>query len=520
MTLRDYWQVVLRRKWFIVVAVAATVIPAVALSVAQDPIYVGEARMLLQSKPGESLFGNDVVVADSDRVVANEIQVLEGDVVLDKVREQLGLADDPPEVDGTADADTDVVAVKVRSGDPDTAAALANAYVVAYTTVKRELAVQGLADAGTELQSKVNDLQGQIDALDAQIAATDDADAKAVLNTQRTKLVDTQSVFRTRLDQVQVDAALTTGSAQLIQPASVPDDPVEPTPARTAALAVLVGLLLGLAAAFLVDHLDDSIRTPADVAKLGAGLSVLGIVPVDPPPDHRPIALSRPADPAVEAYRSLRTSVQFIGFERDTQVIEVTSAVPGEGKTTTASNLAVVLSQTGSSVVLVDADLRKPRVHELFAITTSTGLTDVLLGDSIDGALQIVDENLSVLIAGRVPPNPSEMLSGSRMANLVASLKSRFDYVVIDTPPVLPVSDAVALSRHVDGVLVVAQSRRTSLPQLRHALANLERVSAPVLGIVLNRAKQGGNRSDGYGYGYSGGYGVALSDAPLTTSAN
>lgn len=501
-TLRDYWRVLLRRKWLVVIAVLATLAPAIALSLAQNPVYVAEARMLLQSRPGESQFGSVSVRVDQARTVANEIEVLQGDVVHNQVIKDLHLSEFPPGVSGSAATDTDVVSVTVRSGDPDTAAILANAYVKAYTEIKRNLAIQGLADAGTELQSKVNELQDQIDAIDLQ-TVTATADQRALFDVQRRKLVDTQAVFKTKLDQVQVDQALTTGSAQVIQPATVPSSPVEPTPKRTAALALVVGLLLGLGAAFGVDYLDDSIRTPDDLAKLGSGLPLLAIVPVDPPPDHRALAISKPDDPAVESYRALRTNVQFLGFDQNTQVIEVTSAISGEGKTTTASNLAVVLAQTGSNVVLVDADLRRPRLHRVFAVDGGHGLTNALLGEPLDANLQVVGGNLTLLASGPVPPNPSDMLSGKRMAAVVEQLKSHFDYVIIDSAPVLPVSDGVALSRHVDGVLLVSHAGRTSLPQLRQALMNLEQVSGPVLGFVLNRAKLRGRGGYGYGYGYA-----------------
>lgn len=501
--LLDYWQLLRRRKWFILLAMLSTTTPAVALTLVQSPVYVAEAQMLLQSKPGESLFGTDVVLADSDRFVANEVRVLEGNLIRERVREALGLEAPPPPVNGVAQANTDVVFVVVRSGNARSAQILANAYVAAYTAIKRELAVQSLAEAGTELQSKVNELQLQVDELDAQIAVSNGPDAKALLDSQRTRLVETQSLFRTRLDQIQVDAALTTGSAQLIQPATEPTDPAEPEPQRIAALAVIVGLLLGFGTALLVDHLDDSIRVGGDLEALEPKPPLLAVIPVASSVDLAPISRSRPGDHAVESYRSLRTNVQFVSFDRDVQVIEVTSAVPGEGKTTTAANLAVVLSQTGSRVILVDADLRRPRVAQMFGITSSLGLTNVLLGEPLDTAVRMLEPSFGVLIAGTVPPNPSELLSGQRMGDLIVELKHRFDYVILDTAPTLPVSDAIALSRHVDAVILVAHARRTTIPQLQQAIDLLGQISAPIIGVVLNRARGGRSGAGTYGYGYS-----------------
>lgn len=268
-------------------------------------------------------------------------------------------------------------------------------------------------------------------------------------------------------------------------------------------LAALVGLLIGLGAAFGIDYLDDSIRTQNDIAQSGGSLPVLAAVPIDPPIDNLPVSISQPDDPAIETYRTLRTNVQFMGLDRSLKVIEVTSGGPGEGKTTTATNLAVVLAKAGNRVVLVDADLRRPRIHEVFALPNTRGLTDILLGDPAEGIAKQVLDNLSVITSGAIPPNPSEMLSGQRMDAMLHDLQRRFDYVILDTAPVLPVTDAVAMSQLVDGVLLVIQAGRTSRPNLTQTLASLRQVAAPLLGYVLNRARMSRSGRYGYGYGYT-----------------
>ena len=488
MTLRDYWRVIIRRSWIVIAAIIATAAPAIALSLRQSSIYQADADMLIRTLPGESVFGSGQQTINPDRLVQNEISVLEGDEVFARLKQNLGLADDPPGVSGSGFTDADVITVSVESGDPQTAATLANAYVNAYIDVKREQAVNGMVAASVELQTKITDLQSQIDALDVQIGASstdDDSNAE----TDRRSLVDQQALFRQRIDQLQVDAALSAGNAQLVRPAEAPIKPIKPTPVRTAMLASVVGLLLGLGAAFLIDHLDDSVRNADDLARLGADVPVLASVPNVTGRDNRPLSISEPENPAVEAYRNLRTNVQFLGIERKMRSIQVTSTRPGEGKTTTAANLAVVLSQTGSTVVLVDADLRKPDLHRVFAVDGSNGLTNNLAGDPMELTIQRITEQLWVIVGGPVPPNPSELLSGRRMDAFAEELARRFDYVIIDSAPLLAVSDAAALSRHVDGVLLVAQSKRVTLPQLRESLATLDRVGAPLLGIVMTRAK-------------------------------
>jgi succinoglycan biosynthesis transport protein ExoP len=505
-TLRDYWRVVVRRKWIVAAAVLMALIGSVLMSLLQDPIYEAEAQMLVEPRSGQAVFQQDPTlnVQNLDRAIQTEIQVLEGQRVRARVQSDLGLDELPPEVNGTPVGSTDVVSVEVRSKDAGAAQELADAYVSAYTATRREQAVDGMVAAGAELQAKIDELQ-------AQIVSADDS--------QRLTLVAQQATFKERLDQLQIDSALTTGGASVVKSAELPTDPVDPQPLRSAALAVAIGLLLGLGAAFLVDYLDDSIRSPADLEGI-TDHPVLAVVPVEPPPDNRPIAVSEPHEFAVEIYRGLRTNVQFLALDAPLKVIQVTSSLPGEGKTTTAANLAVVLSQAGHQVVFVDADLRKPRAHEVFLVPPVPGLTEVLLGEPVELVVNHLSDGMRVVAAGQVPPNPSEMMSNARVGEFLRELADRYDYVILDSPPALPVSDAVALARWVDGVLVVAQADRVSRRDVAETVARLDRVGAPVFGLVLNRAR--GTRSEGgsYGYGYGYGYGRSGPAGPAMSATH
>lgn len=505
-TLRDYWRVIVRRKWIVATAVSMALCASVLMSALQEPIYEGEAQMLLEPRSGNAVFqqSQELAVQNLDRAIQTEIQVLEGQLVRTRVRDDLGLGSLPPEVNATAIGSTDVVSVRVRSADPAVARTLADAYVTAYTSTRREHAVDDLLSAGRELEVKISELQGQVDGIDASIAAEPQRERAAMasaLAAQRQALINQEATFKERLAQLQVDAALTTGGASVVRSAETPDEPVVPNPFRDVALAAAIGLVLGLAAAFLIDHLDDSLRAATDLEELG-GPPVLAAVPVEPPPDHRPIAISEPHAFAVEIFRGLRTNIQFLGLDAPLRIIQVTSGLPGEGKTTTASNLAVVLVQAGHRVVLVDADLRKPQLHETFAVPATPGLIEILLGELIELVINHLDHGLDLVTAGGVPPNPSEMLSSTRIATLLSDLAERFDYVIVDSAPILPVTDSIALSRAVDGVLVVAQAGRTSRRHVAETLVRLERVGAPVLGLILNQATTRRGDTGVYGYGY------------------
>ncbi len=499
MTVRDYLAVIRRRWWLVAMATIIATGVALGLSAAQTPVYEAEAQMLVDTRSTDSLFdsGNDLRTSDAARAVQTEIQVLEGERVRTRLESNLGLDRPPPEVDASVVGSTDVIAAHVRSTNPETAQILANGYVQAYIDERRAQAVDGLIAAGTQVQNKISELQSQADLL-----PEGDLEREAILAQQAT--------FRQILNQLQVDTALKTGGASVVQSASLPVDPVEPQPLRTAVLAALAGLVLGLAAALAIDYFDDAVRSDEDLERISA-VPVLAVVPVDRPADHRPISVSAPGDQAVESYRGLRTNLQFLAIDRPLKVIQVTSSLPGEGKTTTATNLACVLAQAGRSVAIVDADLRRPRVHEVFATPQVPGVTDLLMGHSADTIGHAIavgpSASLTVFASGTAPGNPGELLSSQRCRSMIRDLAERFDFVIVDSAPVLPVADSVALAGDVDAVLFVTQAKRTSRQNVTDALERLERVQAPVIGLVLNQAKRaGGSGTYGYGYAYQGSY--------------
>ncbi len=478
-TLRDYGNVLRRRKWLVIASTLIAIAVAVGLSASQTPIYSTSSQVLVESRSQDGLFENQNSYVD-ERAIETEIRIIEGEAVQSRVQENLGLDSPPSPAAATAVGYTDVIEITVRDANAVNAQTLANAYAEAYVDVRREQSVNELLAASTEVQRAIDDLQAQLDEL-----AEDDP--------TRGPLIAQLSNFATTLDQLRVDAALRTGGVAIIKSAGLPVTPVEPTPERTAVLAAVVGLLIGVGAAFLIEYLDDKVRSEDDL-EAATDRPVLAVVPVDPPPDNRPIAISEPTHEIVEAYRGLRTNLQFLGLDRPIRVVQVTSSMAGEGKTTTSANLAVVLAQAGLRVALVDGDLRRPRLHEVFGIPQTPGLTDLLLGMDAKDVVHRVEVDggnvLSVYASGTVPSNPSEMLSGRRSHQLLTEMGSHYDYVIVDSAPILPVSDSVALAGSVDGVVVVAHAGRVTEGRVVESLERLERVGAPVLGMVLNQVSK------------------------------
>ncbi len=264
----------------------------------------------------------------------------------------------------------------------------------------------------------------------------------------------------------------------------------------------------------LRDRLDDRIRTKAELERVAGGLPTLGLIPTVAEWKDRKnpflIAAEHAKSPPAEAYRGLRTSIQFIGLEHSIRTLQITSPAAADGKTTTSANLAVTMAQSGQNVVLVSCDLRRPRIHEFFGIPNEVGFTSVLVGDAtLEDALVGLPAfgRLTILPSGPIPPNPSELLGSKKAGDVFALLAQAADLVIIDSPPVLPVTDAAVLAGTVDAVVLVAAARRTTRKDLARSVEVLSRVHAPLAGLVLNGASEADTYvyyryGDQYGYGY------------------
>lgn len=488
--LRDYLAVLSRRKPIVIAVVGAIVGVSLVQSLLQTPVYEGAARVLLKPSSNNSVFDPSTgQVIDADRIVGTEIMILKSEPIQAAVRRQVGKA---PGVSASSLGQVNVIEIRARDNNPRRAASITNAYANAYIDYKRTQSVDDLLAAAKEIQAKTTELQKQIDATNGP---------------EKVALIDQQRTFKQRLDQMQVDAALKTGGAQVISPAAVPSSPVEPRPLRNAIFALAVGLLLGVGFALLQDHLDDSVKTKEEAEAAVPDIPVVALIPAvagwkaaDRP---RVVSLDEPGAPASEAYRSLRTALQVIGVERGLKTLQVTSAAAQEGKTTTVANLGVALAKAGQRVVLVCCDLRHPRLHEFFGLSNETGVTSVLHGDvPLWSAVQKVPgvDRLLVLPSGPLPHDPAELLSSRRIAEVLAPLHAEGHLVVLDSPPVLPVTDALVLSRYVDATLLVGRAERTRAKDLSRAREVLDQVDAPLVGTVVNGIRV--ERGSPYGYGY------------------
>ncbi|RKR76128.1 polysaccharide biosynthesis tyrosine autokinase [Frondihabitans australicus] len=298
-------------------------------------------------------------------------------------------------------------------------------------------------------------------------------------------------------------AASTPVGLSVVTPATTPTAPTSPRPLLNIGAGGMVGLMLGVGVLALRSAIDTKLRDRDDVAS-AAKSPILGEMAFDRSAVTKPLVIQTdPRSPRAEAFRRLRTNLQFLDIGSESRSFVVTSALPREGKSTTATNLAITLAESGARVALVDADLRRPRVATLMGIEGGAGLTDVLAGRA-----ELVDVlqpwglgSLSVLPAGQIPPNPTELLGSPSMALVLRELSESFEFVILDAPPLLPVTDAAILANATNGALLVTAMNRTTHRQLSSAVATLDAAGAPRLGLILTMTKA--KKLDAYAYAYS-----------------
>jgi capsular exopolysaccharide synthesis family protein len=286
------------------------------------------------------------------------------------------------------------------------------------------------------------------------------------------------------------------------QRASMPDHPVVPKTARNIAVGLALGVALGIGLAVLRDLLDNTVKDREILEEI-TGVGVVGSIPLDKERRKEPaIPFHKDNSAIAEAFRKLRTNLQFLAVDNPPRVIVVTSSMPHEGKSTTAINLALALAEAEHNVVLVDGDMRRPMLAKFLDLVGPVGFSTVLSGRAlISEALQKTRfPGLTVLTSGAVPPNPSELLGSLAAKKLLSELRVQFDYVIVDSTPLLAVTDAAILAAGADGVLIMARFGRTKREQLKHAVGSLESVGAPLLGAVYSMTPARGSASYSYGY--------------------
>lgn len=528
MELRDYINVIVARKWVIIGVTALVVVAALVFSLLQDPVYESRVMILADiNRAGESASDSLLSFAynDPQTFIQTQAEIIGtktlARAVYDRLEynyEELAYAREegedvyipesipsPEQLMGSVKVErnqnTNVFEIAVTSGDRLLARDIAQAYADEYILDRQLSAIKQISDARKEVWNRITELETQIADIAEEIKQYADENIPPELEAEAAQAVSLWATLYEKYMSLRIAEALEQRGLEVIEVAEA-GVKVSPRTTRNMILALFLGLILGVGMAFLVDYLDDTLKTREDFER-SYGASIIGEIARTTPmgeEEREVIYFTKPDSPAAEGFRNLRTNVQFINLDGGTRLIMVTSSSPEEGKTSVAVNLGAALSEMGKNVIVVEADLRRPVLGRFLVEKQERGLSDVIMGTTSleDAVVYTENENLHALLSGPKPPNPAELVSSQAMEETLRFLREEYDYVIVDAPPVLAVSDAIAMAPMMDGVLVVASHNIAKRDGAKHTMELLGKVEARVLGVVINNVEMTGR----YGYGY------------------
>jgi non-specific protein-tyrosine kinase len=513
--------IVTARTWLPIMIVAALLTGAGAFVVSslQQKVYESKATLIVgQALSATNPDYTQLLVAQN--LSTTYAAIAKTRPILDAVIAELGLEETSEalaeRVRVESPASSTMLFITALDGDPLQAARVANALgrqlIEASPAIQgREAEFQQSIDADlVATQALIASTQARVEALAARAVRT--AQEEAQLTALEGRLASLRATYATLLS---FSSGTASNLLTMVEPAAASTSPVAPRVLFNTLLAVALAVLVVAGIAFLAEQLDDSIKD-ADAVQEVIGVSTLGTIPRmrgerGRSEIYRLAAILYPRSGVAEGYRMLRANIEFASVDAPVKTLLVTSAVPNEGKTVTAANIAVVFAQAGRRVLLVDADLRKPSVHTIFGLPNGQGLTTMLRGETMTPEVvshATEQANLRILTTGPLPPNPAELLGSHRMQSVLGLLKESADLVVFDSPPLQAVTDAAVLSSFSDGALLVVDAGHSRRRAVRQAYQALERAGANVLGVVLNRVAEKSS------FDYAGYYGEEQAPAP------
>ena len=496
LSLQTYVGVLRRKRRVILVVALLTMVFALLPSLVEKPVYSSTSAVRVSALDQEGVFGSD---NGSDTATATDRAielVTEMEILLSTPMRAAVLAELPDQDAEFEDPEvaqvgfSQVVEITIMAGDPNVAADVANTYADVFIEQRRTRATEALVAKADELRNQSAEASAELETISQQLlSGTLPPNEVANLQVRQTSLTSQVQDYNRRADELGVEAALRGRGTQLISPGELELEPISSSRLGAAALGLTLGLLLGLVIAFISDTIQDRVGSRDDLAAVRPDLALLAAIP------HAEFSAKDAVGgfAAQEAYRYLRTSVRVFGLNSELRSIIVTSAVGEEGKTTTAANLARAMAEAGDRVVLVDCDLRRPSVHKQFGLGNSQGLSSVLVGDaSLDDITHFAGPNLAVVTAGPPVQNPTEVLGSDQFAAVLDAIVAQADFTILDSPPVLPVADALIAGQLVDGAIAVSRIGVVRRRAVRELIDRLEEAEIPLLGLVANDTRDSG----------------------------
>jgi capsular exopolysaccharide synthesis family protein len=504
------------RRWWWIVALCPFLLGSLAYVYTkhQTPLYEAQAKLFVDpSGEGQvdynSLLGGQSLTKTYEKLVKNR-------TVLTGVISTLGLQTTPDalanQISATADGETQLLLVTVSDADPNQAATIANEVATEFSAYIRDTSATAGGQSLDQIDAQITKIEAQINVYENQLTALQngpDANTDTVksqidsINSALDQLRPTYSTLVNSRSDTLIRQAITVDRVKVYEQAYAPGGPYSPRLKVNLMLAIIAGLIIAAGGVMLLEYLDNTVKTTVDFGALVGGplLAAINSVPKLGAGRKQLFVLDQPKGGAAESIRLLRTNIEFASATHEIATIGITSPNPGEGKSTVAANLAVTLAQAGFVTALMDADLRRPTQHRLFQTGNERGLSTLLTMAERPwswAARETMVPNLTLIPAGPLPPNPADLLSLERLRQILADMRSTFDVIVVDTPPVLAVSDPLILAAHVDGMVLVTSGGKTRLDALKRAAETLHRGSIRVIGVVINQ--QTTKTKDGYYY--------------------
>lgn len=510
MELKEYIVPLLRWWWLVLASMGVALVSSIIATSYQVPVYRSQTTIIvgrsMVDNPNPS--GNDVWL--TQQLATTYSDMLKRQPVQEGTKAALGLTW-LPEYTTRIVPNTQLLEVAVIDTDPVRAQAVASELVnqlirLSPTGIKEEeqqrqdFINRQLDELETAIDQTKADITAKQEQLNTLFSARQIADLQTQIASLQSKQSSLQANYASLLSNSQQGALNT---IQVIEAASLPTIPVNSNRLYTILTAAAIGLMLAAGAAYTLEYLDDTLKNQDDTQKI-LGLTTMGAVPqYENKGGERTLVMAEQGQSAVaESYRILRTNLQFAAVDRPLRKIMITSPTPEEGKTVTTANLGIAQAQAGRTVIIIDADLHKPRQHHHFQLPNNVGLTTALLDEdpNLDFLLQQTSfPNLWVMTSGPMPPNPAELLGSAHMRQLLEQLQQRADIILLDSPPVTVLSDATILSTQSDGVLLILDSGKTRAEIAKRAVTALRQVNAHIIGALLNRMPA---RGSGYYYYY------------------
>lgn len=503
-------------RWLWLIILCAVLAGGAAYTVSRftQPVYSASAILLINTAPSSTVGTDAGSLSASQQVARTYVELLRTTDVLDKVVATLELpyssATLAGRVQASVVANTQLIKISIEDIDPQRATTIVNTLAQVFQESNQEQQLSRYANLSSSLTTRMtqveNDIlttQAEIAAMPAKRTAEEEARLEQLL-ASLSQYNNSYSSLLSSLSQVRLSEAQTMSQVSVAQKALEPTSPIRPRTLNNTLLAAVVGAMLAAGVALLIEYLDDTIKTPDDIEQV-AHTPLLGLIAriEAAEPAGMLITALTPRSPISEAYRVLRTNIQYSSVDKPLRSLLITSGNPTEGKSTTVANLAVVLAQAGKRVVVVDTDLRRPMQHKYFGLLNTFGITTALLESQspVEQYVQATEvENLRVMTSGPLPPNPAELLDSKRLEQVLVELQKQADVLLLDSPPLLSVTDASLLSRMVDGTLLVIDAGKTKRAFFARALGTLQSVNGNLLGVVLNRIIP--SRSGYYSYYY------------------